>query len=245
MWADAALYSCSGPLLPINQPLTVELKQGRHWERDTCWEQVFTCGYRPHLCIQACTPLIVSPLYASGWAPRSSSSTLRDVRDAWPPNIATDHKCPYVSVACISRKTVTHLISQNQKLQPDPGGHPSRETFSLPELTVAPVMVMVEFSLLWFMWRISSPVWISFCAINEHIGSLICVSDPSFLFFFFFSFVYLRRKSHINCTSLIVVSSASGRKTDTYIGLSVLLLLIFDKAGSHSLMYIHRFICTN
>ncbi|CAG07137.1 unnamed protein product [Tetraodon nigroviridis] len=45
-----------------------------------------------------------------------------------------------------SQKTVTHLISHNQELQLDPCDHSSGETF-LPKLTMAAMMVKVEFSL--------------------------------------------------------------------------------------------------
>lgn len=103
-------------------------------------------------------------------------------------------------MACISRKTVTHLISHNQKLQLDPCDHSLRETFFLPKLTVAPMMVKVEFSLVGLMRRPSSPLWIAFVPDNEHGGSLMPVSKPYFHFFLFFfsSFVFFQEEeSHI------------------------------------------------
>lgn len=104
--------------LLINHFFTVELKQGR---QITCWEQVFTCcsaPSSPHPRLHA--PDRRSSLTQRPVGPCSSSSVLCDVRDAWLPNIEMDHKCPYVSMACISRKTVTHLISHSQKLEAGP-----------------------------------------------------------------------------------------------------------------------------
>lgn len=116
-------------------------------------------------------------------------------------------------MACISRKTVTHLISHNQKL--DPRDHSSRETFFPPKLTMAPMMAKVEFSLVWVMWRLSSPLWIALVPDNEDGGSLTPVLEPKFHFLsFFISFCLFLggRKSHVNCT--LIISFLSGRKTD-------------------------------
>lgn len=80
------------------------------------------------------------------------------------------------------------------------------------------------------MWRFSSPLWTAFVPDNEHSGSLMFGSDPLFPFASSFSFVFLRRKRHNCCTLINVISSASGRKTETrlhkgFVGLSVLLLM--------------------
>lgn len=90
---------------------TVEMKQGHQWETATCWEQVFTCCSTPppsHPSALSWSFLLCNPTTGRcscyNWASRSTSSAPHDVRDAWLPNIEMDQKCPYVSMACISRK---------------------------------------------------------------------------------------------------------------------------------------------
>lgn len=156
MWADAGLYSRSGPWLLINQPF--------YWgaERRSLLEAEYLQRTSVHLLLNSLT--FASPSARSRPFLLCNPATGRhvplpsDVRDAWLPNIETDHKCPYVSVACISRKTVTHLISHNQKLQLDPRGRSSRDSFSVGQM-----MVVVEFSLLWFMRRLLlCPIFVPF-----------------------------------------------------------------------------------
>lgn len=120
MWANAALYSCSGHWSLINQPFFYSgtktrspdylLRTSAHLLLGTLISASTPAG--------SGSPLLPNPATRGG--PCSNSSVLCDVRDAWLPNIEMDHKCPYVSMACISRKTVTHLISHSQKLEAGP-----------------------------------------------------------------------------------------------------------------------------
>lgn len=109
MWADAGLYSCTGPYMPIHQPVVL-----KKWNKVTSGKQLpagtkcTPAAQHSHPPIRPCShdpsssvTQLTGPRACFNRATHSTSTTPHDVRDAWLPNIETDQ---YVSMTCISRK---------------------------------------------------------------------------------------------------------------------------------------------
>lgn len=127
MWAKSGLYLCLCPRSSIYQTFILEgMEQGHDGGLATCRDQVFTHS-------SPLPPPWSFLLHNSTPDAPLSAASLCDapqvVRDAWLLNLAADgpEKCPYVSMACISRSFVTLLISLHQNQQTDPKARSSKE----------------------------------------------------------------------------------------------------------------------
>lgn len=175
MWADAGLYSCAGPYMPIHQPVILE-----KWNKVTSGKQLpagtksTPAAQHSHPPIRPCShdpsssvTQLTGTRACSNWATRSTSTAPHDVRDAWLPNIENGPICLYdlyqsQVLSCISLATrgscrwAQTIIHQ-------------KKVYSLKYLSTQWCSWWLRWeALVWFMRRFTiSAVWIAIVEDNE------------------------------------------------------------------------------